>query len=55
MMMFPFVYVQLMKVRIVRRSGTETIRTQIQPSTPKRKITNIAKRQNTKENIWSTE
>ena len=37
------------------RSGTEAIRTQIQPSNPKWEITNITNSQNAKENIWSTE
>ena len=32
----------------MQRSGTETIRTQIQPSKPKREITYITKSQNTK-------
>ena len=35
-------------------SGTEAIRTQIQPSKPKREISNITNSQNTKENIRST-
>ena len=30
-----------MKLRRVQRSGTEAIKTQIQPSKPKREITNI--------------
>ena len=32
----------------MQRSGTEAIRTQIQPSKPKREITNITNSQNTK-------
>ena len=39
----------------MQRSGTEAIRTQIQPSKSKWEITNITNSQNTKENIWSTE
>ena len=39
----------------MQRSGTEAIRTQIQPSNPKREITNITNSQNTKANIWLTE
>ena len=39
----------------MQRTGTKAIRTQIQPSKPKREITNITKSQNTKENIWLTE
>ena len=39
----------------MQRSGTEAIRTKIQPSKPKWEITNITNSQNTKENIWSTE
>ena len=37
-----------MKVKSMQRSGTEAIRTQIQPSKPKREITNITNSQNTK-------
>ena len=44
-----------LKVRRMQRSGTEEIRTQIQPSKPKREITYITTSQNTKENIWLTE
>ena len=44
-----------LKVRSMQSSGTEAIRTQIQPSKPKLEITNITNSQNTKENIWSTE
>ena len=36
------------KVRSMQRSGTEAIKTQIQPSKPKREITNITNSQNTK-------
>ena len=36
------------KVKSLQRSGTEAIRTKIQPSKPKRKITNITNSQNTK-------
>ena len=39
------------KVRSMQRSEPEAIRTQIQPSKPKREITNITNSQNTKENI----
>ena len=35
-------------VKSMQRSGTEAIRTQIQPSKPIREITNITNRQNTK-------
>ena len=35
----------------MQRSGTETIRTQIQPSKPKREITNITNSKNTKEHM----
>ena len=38
----------LRKVKSMQRSGTETIRTQIQPSKPKREITNITNSQNIK-------
>ena len=37
-----------MEVNSMQRSGTEAIRTQIQPSKPKREITNITNSQNTK-------
>ena len=37
-----------MKVKNVQRSGTEAIRIKIQPSNPKREITNITNIQNTK-------
>ena len=40
-----FVYI---KVKSMQRSGTEAIRIQIQPSKPKREITNITNSQNTK-------
>ena len=36
------------KVKSMQRSGTEAIRTQIQPSKPNREITNITNSQNTK-------
>ena len=36
------------KVKCMQRSGTEAIRTQLQPSKPKREITNITNSQNTK-------
>ena len=36
------------KVKSMHRSGTEAIRTQIQPSKPKREITKITDSQNTK-------
>ena len=39
---------QLVKVKSMQRSGTEAIRTQIQPSKPKREITKITNSQNTK-------
>ena len=35
----------------MQRSGTEAIRTQLQPSKPKREITNIANSQNAKRTI----
>ena len=35
------------KVKSMQRSGTEAIRTQLQPSKPKREITNITNSQNT--------
>ena len=35
-------------VKSMQKSGTDEIRTQIQPSKPKRKITNITNSQNTK-------
>ena len=37
-----------LKVKSMQRSETEAIRTQIQPSKPKREITNIKNSQNTK-------
>ena len=37
-----------LKVKSMQRSGTEAIRTQLQPSKPKREITNITNCQNTK-------
>ena len=40
-----------MEVRSMQKSGTEEIRTQIQPSKPKLEIINITNSQNTKENI----
>ena len=40
--------IHLVKVKSMQRSGTEAIRTQIQPSKPKRKITKITNSQNTK-------
>ena len=39
----------------MQRSGTEAIRTQLQLSKPKREITNITNRQNTKGTLGSTE
>ena len=36
------------KVKCMQRSGTEAIRTQLQPSKPKREISNIRNSQNTK-------
>ena len=36
-----------MKVKSIQRSGPEAIRTQLQPSKPKREITNITNSQNT--------
>ena len=39
----------------MQRSGTKAIRTQIQPSKPKRKITNIRNSQNTKTHIVNRE
>ena len=36
------------KVKSIQRSGTETIRTQIQPSKPKREITKVKNKQNAK-------
>ena len=47
--------VGLVKVRSMQRSGSEAIRTQIQPLKPKREISNITNSQNTKENVWLTE
>ena len=41
----------VIKVRSMQRSGTEAIRTQIQPSKQKWEINNITNSQNTKENI----
>ena len=38
----------ILKVKNMHSSGTEAIKTQIQPSKPKREITNITKSQNTK-------
>ena len=38
----------VMKVKSMQRSGTEAIRTQLQPSKPKREITNITNSQNRK-------
>ena len=38
----------LVKVKRMQRPGTEAIRTQTQPSNPKREITNITNSQNTK-------
>ena len=40
--------VQLIEVKSMQRSGTEATRTQLQPSKPKREITNITSSQNTK-------
>ena len=39
----------------MQKSGTVTIKTKIQPSKPRREITNITNSQNTKENIRLTE
>ena len=39
---------RMIQVKRMQRSGTEAIRTQIQPSKPKREITNITNSQNTK-------
>ena len=39
------------KVKSMQRSRTESIRTQIQPSKPKREITKITNSENTKKNI----
>ena len=44
----PFQANKLVKVKGMQRSGTEAIRTQTQPSKPKREITNITNCQNTK-------
>ena len=41
-----FLYAKI-KVKNMQRSGTEAIRTQIQPSKPKREITNITNSRNT--------
>ena len=38
----------ILYVKSMQRSGTEAIRTQIQPSKPRREITNITNSQNTK-------
>ena len=38
----------------MQRSGTEAIRTQNQPSKPKRETINITNSQYTKKNTWST-
>ena len=48
-------YLMFVHVKSMQRSGTEAIRTQFQPSKPKREITNTTNSQNTKENICSTE
>ena len=45
--MHPSNYSRL-KVKSMQRSGTEAIRTQIQPSKPKREIIDITNSQNTK-------
>ena len=37
-----------LKVKCMQRSGTEATRTQLQPSKPKRELTNITNSQNTK-------
>ena len=42
------------KKKSMQRSGTEAIRTQIQPSKPKREITNIPNSQNTKRTYGQT-
>ena len=46
--MLPITVFEKKKVKNMQRSGTEAIRTQIQPSKPKREITNITNSQNTK-------
>ena len=43
-----FELIVLYKVKSMQRPGTEAIRTQIQPSKPKREITKITNSQNTK-------
>ena len=44
----------LIKVKSMQRSGTEAIKTQFQPSKPKREITNITNSQNTKRTYGQT-
>ena len=46
--MSPLLRVYLREVKRMQRSGIEAIRTQLQPSKPKREITNITYSQNTK-------
>ena len=51
---YPFLFsvtFVMRKVKHMQRSGTEAIRTQIQPSKPKREITKITNSQNTKRTI----
>ena len=44
-------FVGVVKVKRMQRSGTEAIRTQIQPLKTKREITNITNSQNTREHM----
>ena len=48
LILYSIVSYSYIKVKRMQRSGTEAIRTQIQPSKPKRKITKITNSQNTK-------
>ena len=50
-----YMNIAIRKVSSMQRSENEAIRTQIQPSKPKWKITDITNSQRTKKNIWSTE
>ena len=51
-----YIYIcSLQKVKSMQRSATEAIRTQLQPSKPKREETNITNSQNAKRTLWSTE
>ena len=43
-----FQHLSAVKVKRMQRSGTEAIRTQLQPSKPKMEISNITNSQNTK-------